>query len=215
MKYCLPFVFSFLLFIPSRAQDSARHGRVDVVLNITNAISRFTGNGVRNLSEDPYLLAIKYSNKRNTGAIRFGVNQSYSSQSTQIFPGERRTRDFYISPLAGYEFRRHIDKNFMFFFGADVRGSLRQGSVEIIDPGIGPIQLISSQENGYGAGPFCGFVWKINPRINLFTEANFYLNYVSTYRYLDDGVGKTVLEDSHKMIVTPVIPTSIFLSVNF
>ncbi len=196
-------------------QDTSKVRRWEIVLNITNAISRFSGNGARNINEDPYLMAVKWRNKTNRHAIRLGFNQSYSSITTQIFPGERRTKDFYFSPLLGYEWRRHIDNHFMFFYGLDARGGIRNGSVEIIDPGIGPVQVISSKDNGIGAGPFCGFVWKINPRVSMFTEANFYAQYTTTYRYLDDGISKTILEDSRKVVFTPVIPTSLFISIAF
>jgi hypothetical protein len=210
------FMLAFLLFAgQANAQDDLKNRRFEIVLNITNAISRFSGNGVKNINEDPYLLALKWRDKNNKHALRVGFNQSYTSQTTQLFPGDRRSNDFYFAPLVGFEIRRHIDNHFMFFYGLDARAGFRNGSVEIRDNNGQPTQVISSNETGYGAGPFCGFVWKINPRIYLFTEANLYASYNTIHRNLDDGFSKTELENSSKLVFAPVIPTSIFVSINF
>jgi hypothetical protein len=212
------FLLSIVLIISVwnlHASDSIPKWKFEFVLNITNAISRFSGNGVRNINEDPYMFALKLRNKTNQHAFRLGINQSYTSQKTQLFPGERRTRDFYISPIIGHEWRKHLDRHFMFFYGIDVRAGFRNGTVEIVDGGLGATQIISSEERGYGVGPFCGFVWKVNKNISFFTEANLYANRNNTYRYIDDGISRTVLEDSHKWVFTPVVPTSLFLSVTF
>lgn len=198
----------------AQQKDSGQQG-FEFVLNVTNAISRFTGNGVKNLNEDPYLLAVKYRNKRNTGAWRLGINQLYSKQTTQLFPGERRTRDGYIAPLAGYEWRRHLDPHFMAYWGLDARLGFRNGSVEVFDATSSLVYLISSVENSYGAGPHFGFTWKITPRVYLYTEANLYFMYTSTYRKQDDGINVTVLEDRKRYTVAPVIPTSLFFSLCF
>lgn len=194
--------------------DSSKIRRVEIVLNFTNALTRFAGQGARNLSEDPYLLAIKLRNKRNTRAWRLGINQSYVSTSTDLFPGSRESKDFYVSPLFGHEWRMQLDKNFMFYTGLDVRYSSRQIEVVTFSP-AGFSTSIKDNINGYGAGPFAGFVWMVNKRVSIYTEANIYVTNVNTERKLIDQGTVYKLESSNKFIITPSLPTSLFISLLF
>ena len=108
-----------------------------------------------------------------------------------------------------------LSKHFMFYSGIDLRVGVRNSAIQILDSQLIVRSLISSKEKSFGFGPFCGFVWQINPRVALLTEANFYANHLYTRRYADDGTTKINLENSEKWVFTPVIPTSIFLSINF
>jgi hypothetical protein len=187
--------------------------RFEFALNITNAISRFSGNGPRNVNEDPYLVALKYKSRNENRAWRLGVNQFYNASRSELNSINRTTSDMYFSPLIGHEWRVHLDHGFMFFYGLDARASIRKE--EVNTSGFAGNDVIASTEKAIGAGPLCGFGWKINKRLILYTEANYYVNYRTVYRTYTSPGGFTLLEDSEKYMLTPVVPTSIFLVVNF
>lgn len=212
--FCLVHIFLLTLSLAANSDSThVKRRRVEFALNITNAISRFSGNGVKNILEDPYLMALKFQSKSGNSAWRAGFNQFYSSQRTDLFPGSRVSSDMYFSPILGHEWRIHLDNNFMFFYGLDGRMAWRNGQVQSsTDSGLLTINYV---EKASGIGPICGFAWKINHRVMLYTEANFYVNYQTVKRTFSDGASTTVLENSAMYTVSPVIPTSIFLSINF
>ncbi|MBS3915076.1 MAG: hypothetical protein KG003_11285 [Bacteroidetes bacterium] len=211
---CSLFCFRFTSFSQIQPAESQKIRRFEFALNITNSISRFAGNGAKNVTEDPYIIAVKWTNKKQNLALRLGFNQFYNTQTTDLFGGSRTSREWYFSPLIGIEKRVQLDKHFMFYFGLDGRTGTKKNTTVSFFNNFGRQEIIED-ETSYGAGPFCGFAWKINPRVMLYTEANFYINYKLVKRQYDDGMTKTILENSKKITLNPVIPTSLFLAVNF
>jgi hypothetical protein len=205
------------------AQDatlaSAPEPRWEMLINVTNAVSRAAGNTTRTVLDDPYAFAMKRVNAAETAAWRMGMNGfRRGTNDVLIDGGTRVSEEWEYSLILGREFRRNLGHGITLTYGLDAQASLRKGSVvtEQIDL-IGNISTteVSDEDFGGAAGPFLGFQWQFHPNLCLYTEANAYYRMGRLYRTLSGNGSTVVLEDRVHESLMPMMPGSLFLVIQF
>lgn len=208
----------------ARAADSlqASNSRIELLMNMSNALSRFTGNASsQSAFDEPFLVGMKITNSKKTRAFRIGVNFSVAKVTEDLNNGNNRVSQINSwAPLLGYEWRRNLGKRFQFYGGVDARyyNETNITDTRLSNPSGGGVltNVFRDVSDGWGAGPFCGFVFNISNHVSFLTEANFYINYIHKVRsFSSDGTHYAVFENSHSQTVTPTAPSSIFLLVRF
>ena len=194
--------------------------RIEGVMNISTALSRFTGNGpTPTVFEEPYLFGIKFSNRAKTSAIRIGINFSVNKVSEDLNGISKTSNINAWAPLLGYEWRLDLGYNFQFYGGIDARyynDLNRTETVTPMTPGNPNITIFNTSQTGWGFGPHCGFVYNFTPRISILTEGSMYLNYIRKVRnFSTDGANYETFEDKYITSMSPVAPSSLFLLVRF
>lgn len=199
-----------------------RKSRIELLMNISNALSRFTGNGnSQSAFNEPFLVGMKITNKKKTRAFRLGTNFSISKVTEDLSGTNRISQINSWAPLLGYEWRKNLGKRFQFYGGVDVRYYNETNITDTRTPNTGGspgvlTSVFKDISNGGGFGPFCGFVFNINEHVSLLTEANFYVNYIHKVRtFSSDGSNYETFENSYSTTVSPNAPSSIFLLVRF
>jgi hypothetical protein len=223
-KYFMLFLlFGMTLYAKADTTDvepEIVYRRIEAMWNISNTLSRFTGNGtVQTVFEEPFIVGLKLSNRAKTSAFRLGINFNVTKTSENLNGISKTSNINSWAPLIGYEWRMDLGYNFQFYGGMDVRyynDLNRTETVTTIDPNPPLINIFNTSQEGWGFGPFCGFVYNITPRISVLTEGNFYLNYIRRVRnFSADGSTYEVFEDKYVTSVSPVAPSSLFLLVRF
>jgi len=212
-----------LLAINAKAADSVRvsKSRIELLMNVSNALSRFTGNGnSQSVLNEPFLIGMKITNRTKTRAFRIGTNFSVSKVTEDLNGTNRTSQINSWAPLVGYEWRRNLGKRFQFYGGLDARfyNETNITDTRASDPMSGSLltTVFKDISNGGGFGPFCGFVFNITKNVSLLTEANFYVNYIHKVRtFSSDGSNFETFENTYSTTVTPTAPSSIFLLVRF
>jgi hypothetical protein len=212
-------VFIFIHFHAKADSTNVATSRVEFLMNISNTLSRFTGNGsVRTVFEEPFLMGLKITNKSKKMALRIGIN-FYASTIEEENTGVQRISTINSwAPLIGVEWRRHLSKRFEFYGGIDGRfyNDVNKTESHSVAGGTSFSTAFRNIQRGWGAGPFCGFVFNITPRVSLLTEANIYINYLRTTReFASDGTNFEYFEDKYSTTVSPNAPSSLFLLVRF
>lgn len=216
-------IIYFLLFFQvnkshSQEIENKKENKIEFLMNISNAISRFAGNGpLMKVDEEPFLFGMKYKVNESKGAIRLGLNMLYKRTNDNLNSTPRSTIDNSWSPLLGYEFRKPLGNKFEFYWGADVRYYNLSSKTDTRTNSNPVIYTYSSyKSNGFGAGPFCGITFKINEFISLQTEGNLYFNQVKVLRELRINSDPTeVLENKIVNSLSPVAPSSILFVIKF
>jgi hypothetical protein len=202
-----------------RAQTAQSEPRWELLLNVTNTVSRAAGNTTRTVFDDPYALAIKRVNAAETAAWRTGMNGfRRGTNDVLIDGGTRVSQEWEYSLILGREFRRNLGHGITLTYGLDAQASLRKGSVvtEQIDL-IGNMSSteVSDEDFGAAAGPFLGFQWQFHPNLCLYTEASAYYRMGRLYRTLSGNGSTVVLEDRVYESLVPMMPGSLFLVIQF
>ncbi len=220
----IKWVFLFIVLFSGSAlmADSTNisKSRLEILINVSNTLSRFTGNGtIQTVFEEPFLMGFKITNRSKKAALRIGINFNVSN-ITEESPGTSRVSDINSwAPLLGYEWRRKLGNRFEFYGGVDGRYYYYINRTRTSN--INNFSIISSTEfrttqNGFGFGPFCGFVFNLTPRVSLLTEGNFYLNFIKINRsFANDGSNFETFEDKYITSISPSAPSSLFLVVRF
>jgi hypothetical protein len=219
IRHFIILVFIFIQFHAKADSTNVATSRVEFLMNISNTLSRFTGNGnVRTVFEEPFLMGLKITNKSKKLALRIGIN-FYASTVQEENTGVQRTSTINSwAPLFGIEWRRHLSKRFEFYGGIDGRfyNDVNKTETRTVGSGTTFITAFRNIQRGWGGGPFCGFVFNITPRVSLLTEANIYINYLRTTReFASDGRNFEYFEDKYTTTVSPNAPSSLFLLVRF
>jgi len=217
-KPCLFLLITLCFFTPKAQADSTSiiYNRLEVLMNVTNSISRFTGNGInQTIFEDPFLFGLKLSNKNKTHAIRLGVNFNVN-RSTEDLNGTSKISTLNSwAPLVGYEWRRKLSPKFEFYGGLDARYyyDINETNTTNFFSSLNISTIFNNTQKGWGVGPFCGFVYNFSPRISILTEANFYVNFINIQRKFsnDGGENYTYFENRNLTSISPTAPSSIFL----
>lgn len=214
---------TFLMLVLNAHADSTHvsHSRIELLMNMSNALSRFTGNAnSQSAFNEPFLIGMKITNRKKNRAFRIGTNFSVSKITEDLGGTNRISQINSWAPLVGHEWRRNLGKRFQFYGGIDARYYNETNSTDTrtsnpIGSGV-VTSVFKDVSSGWGFGPFCGFVVNISNNISLLTEANFYVNYIHKVRsFSSDGSKYDIFENSYSTTVTPSAPSSIFLLVRF
>lgn len=224
MKSVLVALLLFLvLSINGYAQpDSLPQKRLEVFLNISNSLARFTGNNSDGIILDaPFLIGMKLRNKKGTGAWRFGTDFNLIDNTGNTNGIFSETREQYLSGNFGYEWRRKTMSKFEVYGGIEARYFEITRETNTFS-GLGGSSgtqnsVFYTRNNGPGAALFLGFSFNITPRISFFTEgslAYYALNNFRSFKVAGSPFTE-VLEVRLIHQFRPIAPNSIFFSYRF
>lgn len=184
--------------------------------NVTLALSRFTGNVSRNLNDDPYLIMVRKIDVDQGAAWRLGVN-GFRTNSQSNFP-DRVSSENWASLVIGREWRTELQQGAFIYGGIDSRGIFRQSHSEATqfnDLGQPIISITDAKEYGGSVGGICGFGWRFQDRIAIYTEALLNAQYTRIDRTFSVNGSITTLENKNNLKIVPMVPIALFLTIKF
>lgn len=184
--------------------------------NVTLALSRFTGNVSRNLNDDPYLIMVRKIDVDQGAAWRLGVN-GFRTNSQSNFP-DRVSSENWASLVIGREWRSELQQGAFIYGGIDSRGIFRQSHSEATqfnDLGQRIFSITDAKEYGGSVGGICGFGWRFQDRIAIYTEALLNAQYTRTDRTFSVNGSITTLENKNNLKIVPMVPIALFLTIKF
>ena len=184
--------------------------------NVTLALSRFTGNVSRNLNDDPYLIMLRKVDADQGAAWRMGLNGFRSSSQTN-FP-DRMSVENWASLVLGREWRTELQQGAFIYGGIDTRGIFRQTHSEATqfnDLGKPITSITDATEYGGSVGGICGFGWRFQDRIAIYTEALLNAQYSRTDRTFSVNGSISTLENKNNYKIVPMVPIALFLTIKF
>lgn len=217
-RTCLLLLITSFIGVATAKADTSRIklSRLEVLMNVTNSISRFTGNGIKQtVFEDPFLFGLKLTNLKKSCALRLGINFDINKSNEELNGTSKVSTINSWAPLIGFEWRKKLGNKFEFYGGIDARyyNDLNETKTVNAFPSPSGSTIFNNSQIGWGVGPFCGFVYNLTPRVSILTEGNFYVNFINIQRKFssDGGANYTYFEDRNLTSITPVAPSSIFL----
>ena len=184
--------------------------------NVTLALSRFTGNVSRNLNDDPYLIMVRKVDTDQGAAWRMGLN-GFRTSSQSNFP-DRVSSENWASLVLGREWRTELQHGAFIYGGIDSRGIFRQSHSEATqfnDLGNPITSITDAKEYGGSVGGICGFGWRFQDRIAIYTEALLNAQYTRTDRTFSVNGSITTLENKDNLKIVPMVPIALFLTIKF
>jgi len=184
--------------------------------NVTLALSRFTGNVSRNLNDDPYLIMVRKVDTDQGAAWRMGLN-GFRTSSQSNFP-DRVSSENWASLVLGREWRTELQQGAFIYGGIDSRGIFRQSHSEATqfnDLGNPITSITDATEYGGSVGGICGFGWRFQDRIAIYTEALLSAQYTRTDRTFSVNGSITTLENKNNLKIVPMVPIALFLTIKF
>jgi len=184
--------------------------------NVTLALSRFTGNVSRNLNDDPYLIMVRKVDADQGASWRMGVN-GFRTSSQSNFP-DRVSSENWASLVLGREWRTELQQGAFIYGGIDSRGIFRQSHSEATqfnDLGNPITSITDAKEYGGSVGGICGFGWRFQDRIAIYTEALLNAQYSRTDRTFSVNGSITTLENKNNLKIVPMVPIALFLTIKF
>lgn len=184
--------------------------------NVTLALSRFTGNVSRNLNDDPYLIMVRKVDLDQGAAWRMGLN-GFRTSSQSNFP-DRASSENWASLVLGREWRTELQQGAFIYGGIDSRGIFRQSHSEATqfnDLGNPITSITDATEYGGSVGGICGFGWRFQDRIAIYTEALLNAQYTRTDRTFSVNGSITTLENKNNLKIVPMVPIALFLTIKF
>lgn len=184
--------------------------------NVTLALSRFTGNVSRNLNDDPYLIMVRKVDTDQGASWRMGVN-GFRTSSQSNFP-DRVSSENWASLVLGREWRTELQQGAFIYGGIDSRGIFRQSHSEATqfnDLGNPITSITDAKEYGGSVGGICGFGWRFQDRIAIYTEALLNAQYTRTDRTFSVNGSITTLENKDNLKIVPMVPIALFLTIKF
>jgi len=184
--------------------------------NVTLALSRFTGNVSRNLNDDPYLIMVRKVDADQGAAWRMGLN-GFRTSSQSNFP-DRVSSENWASLVLGREWRTELQQGAFIYGGIDSRGIFRQSHSEATqfnDLGNPITSITDAKEYGGSVGGICGFGWRFQDRIAIYTEALLSAQYTRTDRTFSVNGSITTLENKNNLKIVPMVPIALFLTIKF
>ena len=184
--------------------------------NVTLALSRFTGNVSRNLNDDPYLIMVRKVDLDQGAAWRMGLN-GFRTSSQSNFP-DRVSSENWASLVLGREWRTELQQGACIYGGIDSRGIFRQSHSEATqfnDLGNPITSITDATEYGGSVGGICGFGWRFQDRIAIYTEALLNAQYTRTDRTFSVNGSITTLENKNNLKIVPMVPIALFLTIKF
>ena len=174
--------------------------------NVTLALSRFTGNVSRNINDDPYLIMVR----------KVDLDQGAASSQSN-FP-DRVSSENWASLVLGREWRTELQQGAFIYGGIDSRGIFRQSHSEATqfnDLGNPITSITDATEYGGSVGGICGFGWRFQDRIAIYTEALLNAQYTRTDRTFSVNGSITTLENKNNLKIVPMVPIALFLTIKF
>ncbi len=184
--------------------------------NVTLALSRFKGNVSRNLNDDPYLIMVRKVDLDQGAAWRMGLN-GFRTSSQSNFP-DRVSSENWASLVLGREWRTELQQGAFIYGGIDSRGIFRQSHSEATqfnDLGNPITSITDATEYGGSVGGICGFGWRFQDRIAIYTEALLNAQYTRTDRTFSVNGSITTLENKNNLKIVPMVPIALFLTIKF
>ena len=184
--------------------------------NVTLALSRFTGNVSRNLNDDPYLIMVRKVEADQGATWRMGLN-GFRTSSQSNFP-DRVSSENWASLVLGREWRTELQQGAFIYGGIDSRGIFRQSHSEATqfnDLGNPITSITDATEYGGSVGGICGFGWRFQDRIAIYTEALLNAQYTRTDRTFSVNGSITTLENKNNLKIVPMVPIALFLTIKF
>ena len=184
--------------------------------NVTLALSRFTGNVSRNLNDDPYLIMVRKVDTDQGAAWRMGLN-GFRTSSQSNFP-DRVSSENWASLVLGREWRTELQQGAFIYGGIDSRGIFRQSHSEATqfnDLGNPITSITDATEYGGSVGGICGFGWRFQDRIAIYSEALLNAQYTRTDRTFSVNGSITTLENKNNLKIVPMVPIALFLTIKF
>ena len=184
--------------------------------NVTLALSRFTGNVSRNLNDDPYLIMVRKVDLDQGAAWRMGLN-GFRTSSQSNFP-DRVSSENWASLVLGREWCTELQQGAFIYGGIDSRGIFRQSHSEATqfnDLGNPITSITDATEYGGSVGGICGFGWRFQDRIAIYTEALLNAQYTRTDRTFSVNGSITTLENKNNLKIVPMVPIALFLTIKF
>ena len=184
--------------------------------NVTLALSIFTGNVSRNLNDDPYLIMVRKVDTDQGAAWRMGLN-GFRTSSQSNFP-DRVSSENWASLVLGREWRTELQQGAFIYGGIDSRGIFRQSHSEATqfnDLGDPITSITDATEYGGSVGGICGFGWRFQDRIAIYTEAILNAQYSRTDRTFSVNGSITTLENKNNLKIVPMVPIALFLTIKF
>lgn len=184
--------------------------------NVTLALSRFTGNVSRNLNDDPYLIMVRKVDLDQGAVWRMGLN-GFRTSSQSNFP-DRVSSENWASLVLGREWRTELQQGAFIYGGIDSRGIFRQSHSEATqfnDLGNPITSITDATEYGGSVGGICGFGWRFQDRIAIYTEALLNAQYTRTDRTFSVNGSITTLENKNNLKIVPMVPIALFLTIKF
>ena len=184
--------------------------------NVTLALSRFTGNVSRNLNDDPYLIMVRKVDADQGAAWRMGLN-GFRTSSQSNFP-DRVSSENWASLVLGREWRTELQQGAFIYGGIDSRGIFRQlhsEATQFNDLGNPITSITDATEYGGSVGGICGFGWRFQDRIAIYTEALLNAQYTRTDRTFSVNGSITTLENKNNLKIVPMVPIALFLTIKF
>mgnify|MGYP000862206444 CR=1 FL=1 len=102
--------------------------------------------------------------------------------------------------------------------GIDSRGIFRQSHSEATqfnDLGNPITSITDATEYGGSVGGICGFGWRFQDRIAIYTEALLNAQYSRTDRTFSVNGSITTLENKNNLKIVPMVPIALFLTIKF
>lgn len=184
--------------------------------NVTLALSRFTGNVSRNLNDDPYLIMVRKIDADQEAAWRLGLN-GFRNNTQSNFP-DRVSSENWASLVIGREWRSELQQGAYIYGGMDARGIFRQTHSEATqfnDLGNAITSITDAKEYGGSLGAVCGFGWRFQDRISIYTESLLNAQYTRTDRTFTVNGAVTTLENKNNFKIVPMVPIALFLTIKF
>jgi len=170
----------------------------------------------RNLNDDPYLIMVRKVDTDQGAAWRMGLN-GFRTSSQSNFP-DRVSSENWASLVLGREWRTELQQGAFIYGGIDSRGIFRQSHSEATqfnDLGNPITSITDAKEYGGSVGGICGFGWRFQDRIAIYTEALLSAQYTRTDRTFSVNGSITTLENKNNLKIVPMVPIALFLTIKF
>ena len=155
--------------------------------------------------------------KSDQGAAwRMGLN-GFRTSSQSNFP-DRVSSENWASLVLGREWRTELQQGAFIYGGIDSRGIFRQSHSEATqfnDLGNPITSITDATEYGGSVGGICGFGWRFQDRIAIYTEALLNAQYTRTDRTFSVNGSITTLENKNNLKIVPMVPIALFLTIKF
>ena len=180
--------------------------RLEVSMNVTSTISTALGNSTVNSQlADPYLFGLKLRMAKSIylrSAFNFKQRKALESNNSRTI--NESTRNVRL----GFEYREQLMKKLFVYYGIDaVYNSEESDAVSFNFQAFN----LNTVALGYGGGPMLGLLYSFNSRVAISTEASlYYLNTKTTF-----SVNGKKSRESNGYLLNPIIPSSIYIIINF
>ncbi len=216
-KKILSFIFVSIFIIKLTGQDANQFYKYKRALgiNVTNILGNIFSLNPSNTTS-PY--SISFRKMGTKGGLRTGLDFLYKTSeesSFNILSSTNTQRQMLAS--IGYEWYLPIQKRFLFAYGFDVIGTIKND--KLINNTINNNNIITFTSNfrgfSLGTGPVLRFEFKVSDRMYLSTESSLYVTYSQSSRKFDDGLFASTDFKSKTVNAELALPQTLFIQIAF